>query len=220
MDDMNTHSESTPVPRTDRRVQRTRKTLRDALMALIVERGYDTLTVQDITDRANMGRATFYLHYRDKEDLLIQSLQEVSDEMRMRLGGSTFTIDPSRPPVALLMFQQAAENRNLYRVMLTSSAAVPLMRRVRDQIANDTQQLILAMIPPEKLTVSVELASRYVAGALFELLLWWLEHDQPLPPETMAMEFRRITFGMFASLGIIPPEMLEMVMKSTPPASK
>jgi len=64
----------------DRRIQRTRKALIDSLRELIFEKGYDDISIQDITDRANMGRATFYLHYGEKDDLLSDLLHNVVKE--------------------------------------------------------------------------------------------------------------------------------------------
>jgi len=63
--------------RVDRRVQRTRQLLNEALMSLIVEKGYEAITVQDIIDRANLGRSTFYAHYQDKEDLLLSGMEKI-----------------------------------------------------------------------------------------------------------------------------------------------
>jgi AcrR family transcriptional regulator len=63
----------------DPRIERTREMLRNALMALIQEKGFDAISVQDITERARLNRATFYLHYRDKQDLLIRTNEEVFD---------------------------------------------------------------------------------------------------------------------------------------------
>ena len=68
-------------PKQDRRVQRTLKLLKEALIELILEKGYDSVTVQDITDRANLGRATFYFHYKDKDELLVEMLDEVVNEL-------------------------------------------------------------------------------------------------------------------------------------------
>ena len=65
----------------DRRVQRTRTLLTRALMELIVEKGYQAITVQDIIDRANLGRSTFYAHFLDKEDLLMSGLEEVVHQL-------------------------------------------------------------------------------------------------------------------------------------------
>ena len=64
----------------DRRVQRTRKLLRDALMSLIMEDGYDAVSIQDITEKANLGRATFYLHFKDKDELLLDVMEQFIDD--------------------------------------------------------------------------------------------------------------------------------------------
>src|SRR5690349_11429109 len=67
--------------KTDPRVIRTRQMLRDALIALILERGYDAISIQDITDKAGLRRATFYLHYKDKDELLFTVLRESFDHL-------------------------------------------------------------------------------------------------------------------------------------------
>ena len=64
--------------KTDRRIQRTRQSLRNALLELIKEKGFDAISTEEITERANVGRATFYLHYKDKEDLLLEEFSEMA----------------------------------------------------------------------------------------------------------------------------------------------
>ena len=76
---------NTVPARLDRRVSRTRRQLRDALMALILERGYNMVTIEDITDRADLGRTTFYLHYRDKDELLIESLEAIAQDLKAQV---------------------------------------------------------------------------------------------------------------------------------------
>ncbi len=71
--------------KTDRRVSRTRRQLRNALMALILERGYNAVTIEDITERADLGRTTFYLHFRDKEELLVESLEEIAADLKSQV---------------------------------------------------------------------------------------------------------------------------------------
>ena len=66
--------------KTDRRIQRTRQSLRTALLELIKEKDYDAISIEEITERANVGRATFYLHYKDKEDLLLEEFSEMANE--------------------------------------------------------------------------------------------------------------------------------------------
>src|SRR5574341_140916 len=75
----------------DRRIQRTKQALREALMQLIKEKGYDSISVEEITQKANIGRATFYLHYKDKEDLLIDEFSELANERARTLSGIPFS---------------------------------------------------------------------------------------------------------------------------------
>jgi AcrR family transcriptional regulator len=70
----------------DRRVSRTRNALREALLSLIEEQDYSTITVEEITARANIGRTTFYLHYRDKEDLLLEELADLMQELTQQIA--------------------------------------------------------------------------------------------------------------------------------------
>src|SRR5436189_198695 len=77
-DGMFTHEAQLKKPKKlDRRVQRTRQLLQDALLAMVIEKGYDATTVQDIIDRANVGRATFYAHFPDKQTLLTSRLEDL-----------------------------------------------------------------------------------------------------------------------------------------------
>src|SRR5690348_13436851 len=76
--------ESITPRKEDRRKERTRQLLRDALLELISEKGYEAITLQDITDRANVARPTFYLHFKDKQDLLFSSIREIYDDLVAR----------------------------------------------------------------------------------------------------------------------------------------
>ena len=188
----------------DRRVQRTRKLLREALMELVLEKGYDAITVQDITDRANLGRATLYLHYRDKEDLLYNSLEEIIDELtqlvesRIALATDGESLSPYQ-----IAFTHAAENADLYRVLLSGQGATNLQARLRDYIAGTVQLVIEANLPKGKPDVPVEVASNYLAGALLMHLEWWLRKDMPYSAEEMAAFFTQLSGrGMRDAMGL------------------
>jgi len=177
----------------DRRVQRTRKLLRDALMELIIERGYDELSIRDITDRANVGRATFYLHFRNKEELLLAQLQEVVSELIARLQAS----DP--PPVHPIgarsrpLFEHVAQNRAPYQVLLSSRGSVKLAKYLRDTMAGQMQaRLQKAALPSILTSVPIEVVARYLTGALLELVIWWLEKGEAYSAAQMAEMFERL----------------------------
>lgn len=191
-----------PQPKTDRRVTRTRNALHDAFRALIQEKGYDTITVEEITQRAGLGRATFYLHYRDKEDLLLEEFSELARD-RVKLMADfplESWISADNPPFMplLTVFQNAAENAELYRVVLNGEGAARITARLRDIIIEALASLLLAQEEGSPSifasNASFELLAYYMAGALSATLLWWLEQPGPLEPEAMTVTFQHLFF--------------------------
>lgn len=90
---------------TDRRVQRTQAALRAALLELITELPYDKVSVQALVDRANVGRATFYHHYADKEELLLESMSALRDHIRAQIPSSPRGDGPTLLAFALPLLQ-------------------------------------------------------------------------------------------------------------------
>lgn len=189
----------------DRRTRRTRRQLKDALFALILEKGYDAVTVEDITGRADLGRTTFYLHYRDKEALLVESMETIANDLIERLPASAWRItDGSEPPSGLvrdaiqITFQHAADNAQLYRVLLRGEGANSATRRLHNIIAQRASELIQLRISmgelPLRPLVPVEVFSNYIASSLLGLVRWWLEDGASYSPEEMANMFRLLFF--------------------------
>ncbi len=191
--------------RLDRRVVRTRQLLRDAMMELILEKGYDAVTVKDITDRANVGRATFYLHYAGgKEDLLLSNLQEIYDELVDRLvetKQAPFLTGRNRS--SLIAFEHAAEQRDLYLILLRGQGAAVLTQRIREYLAGLIQQELLQERQDSQ--VPLEIIANSIAGSLIALITWWLENNMPHSPEYMADVFSRLTVpGVNAVAEVLP----------------
>ncbi len=172
----------------DRRIQRTRQLLRDALMSLILEVGYDSVRVQDITDRANLGRATFYLHYRDKEELLVKSLQAMCDDLAERAQNRE-----KGTSISLIAFQHAAENRDLYQAILGANGASAVIRQMRDYVTKSGQSIL----PGIRGTLPPEVATNFLGGALLGLISWWLE-DMPYSAKYMADAFHQMAVSALA----------------------
>src|SRR5215218_9787371 len=97
---------------TDRRIQRTRQLLLDALSALILEKGYEAMTVQDVIDRANIGRSTFYVHFQDKEDLLLKGVETLWSALEQHLREAV-PVEENIWNVSLSMFEHAESQRLL-----------------------------------------------------------------------------------------------------------
>jgi AcrR family transcriptional regulator len=172
----------------DRRVVRTRQMLREALISLILERGYDNLTINDITTRADLRRATFYLHYDDKEDLLLATLEATFDDLVRQLepaSNGDMLGGKSKVSTFLVTFEHVAENSRLYRAILGGQAGAAITRRIRAYLA---RHIIRELPHPAsaELLVPAEVLANYIAGAEVALIQWWLESDMPYSAREMA----------------------------------
>ena len=197
----------------DRRTRRTQRALRDALFALIAERGYDAIGVGDIAMRADVGRATFYTHYRDKEDLLLSSLQRLANDLVERVEGldplAATDLQARQMSLSTAAFQHVAAHRNLYRALFSEREATLVAARLRRHLGGLARRYVIdQMVAGAPTPVDADLLAQYVAGSLLALQAWWLEHDLPTPPEEMGRLFwRLVTPGVNAVLGLhdLPP---------------
>jgi AcrR family transcriptional regulator len=184
----------------DRRVSRTRRQLRDALMSLILERGYNALTIEDITERADLGRTTFYLHFRDKEDLLVESLEEIAEDLKAQVEqiadlnmeeGGTWT-----NPVSVA-FRHVDENRDLYRIILKgegSSKAAGRIREIIEEAATDFFARHMSGFTSAPAEVPRGLVAGYFASAMMGFVTLWLEKELPYKGDEAADLFMKLFF--------------------------
>lgn len=169
----------------DLRVLRTRKLLQQAFIELTVEKGFATLTVRDITKRAMVNRSTFYRHYLDKYDLLEQYMNEIYEltEDQAFLAEKQEVTSPG--PLNLLKhIQQYAD---FYRVMLSAKGDPYFMQRFR-QNTEKRFRSFSTQIPaqPEPDAPPIDLRLICIAYAGIGATTWWLEQEQPCPPEQLA----------------------------------
>ena len=181
--------------RPDRRVLRTRQMLREAFLVLLKEKGFDALSVQEITDRANLGRATFYLHYRDKSELLEECMEALAADFISRMRGfppDQWDITDLAPLIAI--FSYAREQSDLYRVVMSGQAGLVASRRLHVLIAEHTRYNWEKKMEREHilLTVPLDFLCNYFAGSLLALVFWWLESGIPYPEDQMAEMFREL----------------------------
>ena len=199
-----------PIPKNDRRILRTRKLLWEALIALIEEKDYSEITIQDIADRANVNRVTFYLHYRDKQDLLEKSVEVIFEELASKtspLTGDKFRLDI--PPEGMtLVYRYIAENAKFYRIILGKNGIPFLVDRFRKYLAELTIQRFQMVSSQESQgRISLEIVAQYAAGSIIGLITWWQENDMPIPPEEFAYQTLLLTaYGPYWGAGIHPPQ--------------
>lgn len=180
----------------DRRVRRTRELLGEALVALILEKGYETVTVQDVLDKADVGRSTFYAHYRNKDELLLGAF----DEMRASLEAHG---EGDGEDFSLGLFRHAQSYRRLYRAMVGKRSGNLFLDRLREHLGERARERLGAeMLEAPDDAVPLEVAVEYFVSSLLGLLIWWLDHDLPYPPERMNAMFEELTTpGLRAALG-------------------
>lgn len=188
----------------DRRINRTLQLLRDALIDLSLERGYDSVTIRDITDRANLGRATFYLHFRDKDELLLSILRETVDELYEQIDPEINAMFKHGDITALqLVFQHAAEHRNLYQIILRRRGVGSVEHELRDYVAGKAEKHIEDVLRGRTSPYPIKLSSYVVAQALLGTLEWWLENNMLYPADYMARAFYELAMvGSFKAMGL------------------
>jgi AcrR family transcriptional regulator len=208
-------------PKVDRRIQRTRQALRAALLVLIKEKGFDAISVEEITERANLGRATFYLHYKDKEDLLLEEFREIASNRVQVLSeipvllwksnqGQIELVDNHTPIMPLLMvFEHASQNADLYRILLRGQSSQRIIEQIREIIVQSINEIVRTRqqteLPARSPDVPIGMLAAYFSGALMSSLNWWLEQPEPLSPQEMAGNFQHLFFpGVMQVMGDSP----------------
>ena len=181
--------EARSLNRHQRRKIRTRKQLEQATKELVVEKGFDAITIQDIVDRADLGRGTFYLHFRDKEEAvwsLIERGMREDDALVHQLTETAPDSIPLRQGFANI-FRHADQHRDLYTVMLGSKGSSALTNRVQDWLADDfIKEIELFSLTPNRKPVPLNIVAQIITGALTRLIIWWLNTENDYSPEQMA----------------------------------
>lgn len=186
----------------DRRIARTRAQLRDSLWELILKKGYDAITISDITDHANLGRTTFYLHYKDKDELLTQSIDEVAVELIARLDN----FDPGVGKLKLateMIFQHAAENAEFYQILLKGNGVQTTTDRVQElinqHITRGFEQALKNFGGAEHLSLPLPLIIQFFSTSLLGIVIWWLENGMPYSAEEMANQYYQLLLNGIAN---------------------
>ena len=175
----------------DRRSQRTRQLVTSALLELLSEKSYEAITIQDILDRAGIGRSTFYSHYFDKEDvhasMIEQMLKGMAQQLSERNAGRE--IIPS-----LELFQHIYQDRPHFQAVAgIGPAGERLWETMQTALSKIIEQtLVSAGADKNPASVPLPVMSSYLAGAFLNLLKWWVKAGMPYSPEEMNRIFRRL----------------------------
>jgi AcrR family transcriptional regulator len=175
----------------DPRERRTRDRLGDALVALILEKPFDTITVQDVLARARVSRSTFYAHYRDKQDLFVSDMDEFLEAMATllsRRGERSHRVAPVRE-----LFAHVGDWKRFHAALAGSSKLQDFLDLAQAHFARAIEARLSETpggraIPPGRRSA----AAHALAGAMLSLLEWWLDRGMKEPPEEMDLLFHRM----------------------------
>jgi AcrR family transcriptional regulator len=172
------------MSRVDRRVARTKRALRDALVSLALERGWDEVSIQELCERADVGRSTFYAHFGDKDELLVSGFEELRAELRARhpAGG---------PPLAFVhsLCEHARENQRLFAAVVGRRSGTLVQARFRQVVMDLTREDLACLVPEEE---ECQLRAYYVTGGLMGVFSLWLER-RVLTPDELAAAILRLS---------------------------
>ena len=171
--------------KTDRRIQRTRELLRKALMELIDEKGYDAVTIQDITERANLGRTTFYLHYQSKEDLFLDHHEDFAILMQINPVNREQLLSGEPQPKFVDFLQQIDDNRELYYRIVDARDAEFILRGIRTQLRENLEATLKEIFDCEPI-LPLDVVTQYIVSAQLSTIQWWVTERNDHSPYEIA----------------------------------
>jgi AcrR family transcriptional regulator len=180
----------------DPRVQRTQNLLRDALIELIDEKTYEKITIQDITTRATVNRATFYRHFLDKDELLNQSIDKMLKELfgeASKFYSVSKNVDELQKYVASHIFEHIARHKKIFQVMLIGKGIPNFIHYLKEFLFEFYDHAISeANLVENELPVAKEMVVSYISAAYIGVISWWLENDMLESPSSMAQQMIQI----------------------------
>jgi AcrR family transcriptional regulator len=187
----------------DRRITRTKRLIRDALTTLMEEKGFENITVSDLTAKADINRGTFYLHYRDKYDLLEQSENEVIKEINEIIKDAQqlipkndayrYSLQLEHFPFITTLFEYILENSSFMKVILGPKGDPAFQEKMKEVMKRNLLQNVVEKIKKENLIVPPEHLIAYVCSAHLGVIQHWIENGMKESPREMSSILAQIT---------------------------
>ena len=190
------------MTRTDRRRQRTHKSLQNALIELISERDFDTITIQDIADRADVGRTTFYLHYNSKEELFLTCHEAIVSRLQLGLfhplSREEFLSSETHPGITSAYRHLEKDRGSLYPIFQGKNSQL-MLRWIRDRSSLEIEENLRATFKNVDSKVPLDILASYLAGAQIALMQWWLEKRRVYSPNDLAQALHQLQRAVIQS---------------------
>jgi AcrR family transcriptional regulator len=180
-------------PKPDQRIRRTRSLLSNALVALMQEKPIDKITVQEVLDRATVGRSTFYLHYRGKDDLFLCVLEdglEMWSTVLLRKQEKSYRIAPVAE-----FFMHVGDAKKLHRALVDSGRIHTFFELAQVYFARGIARHLKDMGLKDPVQSELDARSHALAGNMLSLLKWWLDRGARESPKAMDELFHRMAWN-------------------------
>lgn len=178
--------------RTDPRVRRTRRILQDALVSLILEKEYSSISIKDITDRAEVAYITFFRHYSGIDELLRQVLDEGLAELLQHIESlASKSEDPANEVEGRLIFEYIKQKSDLFRILLKSQSVTRIRKAVLQNISTMYQDSCSFLRRPNA-PIPAHIVSNHMATSLLALIEWWLENKMKPAPSEMGKIYKAL----------------------------
>jgi len=176
----------------DPRVRRTRRMFRDALVSLVLEKDFASITIREVTGRAEVAYITFFRHFESLDALLM----EVLDEGLAELLGHIETLAKQSETSSLetegrLIFEYIGRKADLFRILFKSQSVTRVRKRVVRNIAVIFQKSCIPLARANS-QVTVSMMSNHIATSLLSLIEWWLANDMSPPPAEMGRVYKSL----------------------------
>lgn len=172
------------MAKTDRRVAKTQQALKTAFIELMSEKNLDDITLQDLSDRANVSRGTIYLHYLDKYDLLDKLIEFHINEMResCRANSHLDFIDGT------LIWTEYLDNNSKFFSLMLASKGAPFFRSRFAEFLDEEFQNEVDVTQGKNKGLSKELAVTFVISAYIGVIEWWFKNGKPITHQALAKQ--------------------------------
>lgn len=178
----------------DARVRRTRDALGDALVALMQEKPFDTITIQQVLDRAHVSRSTFYSHYSDKDDLLMSDAEEFFEAISMALSVHGDKSDRVLPVQEF--FEHVADMKEFHTALVRSGKLQENLELARGHFARGIERRLAELPRGSSVSASERPAVAFAnAGAVLSLLTWWVDRGMKESAQEMDELFHRMLWN-------------------------
>ncbi|HNB54135.1 MAG TPA: TetR/AcrR family transcriptional regulator [Anaerolineales bacterium] len=177
-------------PKDDRRSQRTRQALGDALVELMMEKGYNAISIKEIIERANVGRSTFYTHFTDKEALFASQLDRLMDLLSQHIPQEHAEGNPYFPSLGL--FLHIKQQWRLYRILSWGTGVDVLTKHLQKSMCEMIEQRLVS--DGQTYEVPIPVIANFLTGSFLSLVQWWLDNKMVYSPEEIDMMFRKLAF--------------------------